>query len=67
MPLIPTGEAAQQQFRMVYEVVRMKGLGTNPEGLARTRRSAVEIATRIVCEEHPAFRPEFDPRLLAGD
>jgi hypothetical protein len=55
---IPRGSPAQNLYRMVYEQVRLNGLGTRAE-LPDAPCAAHEVALRTVTELHPDFQPEL--------
>lgn len=46
---------AMSVFRMIYAVVRQKGLGANPEGVPPTREYAEEQATAEARKVDPGF------------
>ena len=56
---IPRGSLAQNMYRMVYEQVRLNGLGARAE-VGSTSEDAHNFALQTVREQHPDFTPARD-------
>jgi hypothetical protein len=55
---IPRGGPDQNQYRMVYEQVRLNGLGSKAQ-VEATPQAAHDFALRTVRGHHPNFQPEL--------
>jgi hypothetical protein len=58
---IPRGGPDQNMYRMVYEQVRLNGLGPRAQ-VGATPQAAHEFALRTVREDQPSFEPEMGSR-----
>ena len=66
---IPGGTYEQNQFRMFVNMLLLKALGSNPEGVPQSVAGVLELATKDVRRvgKHPDFQVNFDPKLLGVD
>lgn len=64
LALIPKGDFAQNQFRLVYYTWRLNSLSSNPEFPSDDLRSVFERAKQAVRAMRPGFEPRHDPRLF---
>ena len=65
LALIPKGDLAQNQVRMVFFALRENSLGSQPE-ITPDVSIVFEKAKERVRIDWPVFEPLYDPRLLGG-
>jgi hypothetical protein len=65
LALIPRGDAAQNEFRMIFNARRLNSLSAHPEGQTDIR-SVIEESAASVSATRPGFEPVYDPKLLSG-
>jgi hypothetical protein len=64
---IPRGDEDQNEFRAIVNMMLLKALGQNPEGLPQSVTGVLEEATRAmrIRGGKPSFEPNYDPMLLS--
>jgi hypothetical protein len=67
MAHIPGGDHEKNEFRMFVNMLLLKALGKNPEGLPQSVEGLLDEATRDMktIAGKPNFKPEYDPVILA--
>jgi len=63
LALIPRGDQAQNDFRMLFNSRRLNSLGANPEG-PTDLRSVFDGVVAAIRATYPDFEPQYDPRLF---
>ncbi|HJU37460.1 MAG TPA: hypothetical protein VJ716_08600 [Gaiellaceae bacterium] len=66
MAHIPGGDHERNEFRMFVNMLLLKALGKNPEGLPQSVKGLLDEATRDMktIAGKPNFNPEYDPVIL---
>lgn len=66
MAHIPGGDHEKNEFRMFVNMLLLKALGKNPEGLPQSVKGLLDEATRDMktIAGKPDFKPEYDPVIL---
>jgi len=66
MARIPGGEYDRNEFRMFVNMLLLKALGKNPEGLPQSVKGVLDEATETMktIGGKPTFEPEYDPVIL---
>jgi hypothetical protein len=66
MAHIPGGDHEKNEFRMFVNMLLLKALGKNPEGLPQSVEGLLDEATRDMkrVAGKPNFKPEYDPAIL---
>jgi hypothetical protein len=66
MAHIPGGDHEKNEFRMFVNMLLLKALGKNPEGLPQSVKGLLDEATKDMKKVagKPNFKPEYDPVIL---
>lgn len=66
MARIPGGDFDKNEFRMFVNMMLLKALGKNPEGLPQSVKGVLDEATKAMrtIGGKPSFKPEYDPQIL---
>jgi predicted DNA-binding protein (UPF0251 family) len=67
MARIPGGEYDKNEFRMFVNMLLLKALGKNPEGLPQSVKGVLDEATKTMrtIGGKPGFKPDYDPVILS--
>jgi hypothetical protein len=66
MACIRRGDYDKNMFRMLMNMLLLKALGRNPEGLPQSVKGVLDEATKTMRTNSgkPTFEPDYDPVIL---